>query len=264
MHFNAFKKWFERRPVQNLALACGLLMLAVVLEFGLKPVQKTYFPVRYVRIQGALKYVDLTKIEASVRPLLDAGYWDVNFTRIRSQASKLPWVRAVQVQRIWPDIVVLKIEEQIPYARFGENRLISVSGVTFRPDDLKAFRDLPLIDGPLDQSRKLLRDFDRMQETARSSGLELGRLKVTERESWLLECSNGLIIEVGRERPVSIFHRFVGSLALLGEQLIQEMVRVDLRYRNGYAVEWKNGSEPEWSTFLKQGHLSQATPVQSI
>jgi cell division protein FtsQ len=159
---------------------------------------------------------------------------------------------------------VLKVEEHVPFARFGEDRLLSTSGVGFLPADIKPFRHLPWIVGPPDQSRALLTAFNQMQLSARELGLTLEKLQVSERNSWSVQLADGLIIELGREAPANTFRRFIATLPLLGQKQIQSMVRVDLRYRNGYAVEWKPGAEPEWGSFVNQKDPRRSGPPQSI
>ncbi len=264
MNTEQLKQWIARRHPVCLAIAICLFGLAAATHFGLRPLQQEYCAVRFVRIQGALKYIDKSKMEASVRPLLKSGYWNLNFGQIRSITERLPWVGAIQVQRIWPDVLVLRVEEQVPFARFGENRLLSTSGVGFPPADIKPFRHLPWIVGPLDQAGQLLIAFNQMQLSARDLGLTLEKLQVSERESWSVQLADGLIIELGRESPVETFSRFIATLPLLGEKRIQSMVRVDLRYRNGYAVEWKPGAEPEWSSFVKQNDPRRNRAARSI
>jgi cell division protein FtsQ len=184
--------------------------------------------------------------------------------QIRSGTEKNPWVRAIQIQRIWPDTLVLRIEEHVPFARFGEDRLLSTLGVAYSPGDTRQFEGLPLIDGPANRSTQLFNGFREMQATAQDRGITLETLQVTQGESWTVQSSDGLVMELGRELPIKTFRRFISSLSLLGEQQIRSMVRVDLRYRNGYAVEWKAGTEPEWSSFMKRNDPRQGEAVQRI
>ncbi|MCI0732853.1 MAG: cell division protein FtsQ/DivIB [Methylococcaceae bacterium] len=253
----------ERHPV-HLVIAIGLFILAGLLGVGLKPLQEHYFPVRFVRIQGAFKYLDKAELEAKIAPLLERGYWEMDLDRIRIGASSLPWMRSVQIQRIWPDTLVLRIDEHVPFARFGEDRLLSAEGVVFAPVDIEPFVDLPLIEGPAGQSADFVAAFQAMQASARGLGMVLNEVRITQRNSWSIQVSQGLTVELGRETPVRTFQRFITTLSLLGEQPVRSMVRADLRYRNGYAVEWKAGTEPEWSPFVKRNEARQGEAGRSI
>ena len=264
MNAEVLKKPSTGRCRSCLAIGVCLLALAAVLGSALKPMLAEYFPVRFVRIQGAFKYLDKEDLERSLSPMLESGYLDLDFESARRAAELLPWIAGLQIQRIWPDTLVLRIEEHVPFARFGNGSLISAQGIVFSPAAIEQFSDLPLIDGPAVRATELLAAFREMRVEARASGLRLEKLRVGERGSWLLEMADGLRVELGRDAPGARFRRFIHTLALLGEQPVRSMVRVDLRYRNGYAVEWIPGTEPEWSSFVKRNDPRQSEAVQSI
>ncbi|MCK5189892.1 MAG: cell division protein FtsQ, partial [Methylococcales bacterium] len=47
--------------------------------------------------------------------------------------------------------------------------------------------------------------------------------------------------------PLSKFQRFLKTVALIGEEQVEKVVVVDLRYSNGYALTWKKGeNEIDW------------------
>ncbi|MGH8550268.1 MAG: cell division protein FtsQ/DivIB [Methylococcales bacterium] len=252
------------RDPAYLVIAIGLFLLAALLGFGFRPLQAEYFPVRFVRIQGAFNYLDKSELELKIRPFLERGYWEMDLDRIRMGAQSIPWIRALQIQRIWPDTLVLRIEEHVAFARFGEDRLLSSQGVVFAPENIEPFASLPLIDGPAERSADFLAAFQAMQASARGLGMALKKVRISERNSWSIQISNGLTVELGRETPVGTFQRFLATLSLLGEQPIRSMVRADLRYKNGYAVEWKKGTEPEWSSFVKRNDPHQGAAPRGI
>ncbi|MCI0653435.1 MAG: cell division protein FtsQ/DivIB [Methylococcaceae bacterium] len=247
-----------------LVISFGLLVLAALLEFGLKPLQVEYFPVRFVRILGSFKYLEKGDLEQAVRPLIKSGYLKLDVDRICAGAKHIPWIKAVQIRRVWPDTLVIRGEEHAPFARFGENQLLSTEGVVFSPRDIERFADLPMIEGSVAQSVRLLAAFREMQIRAQNSGMMLEKLEVSARESWSVQISGDLNIELGKEAPLETFRRFIATLPLLGEKQIRSMARVDLRYRNGYAVEWKTGAEPQWSSLVKGNDQQSGKAVRSI
>lgn len=257
-------QWIARRHQPDLVAAIGLFILAALFAFGLKPGQADYFPVRFVRIQGQFNYLEKADLKNELLPLLESGYWALDVERIRFATQRLAWIKAVQIHRIWPDTLVMRVEEHAPFARFGENRLLSTQGVVFAPGDITRFAGLARIDGAIEQSVNLLAATQALKIDLGVLGRTLEKLQVTERGSWSVWVSGGLSIEIGRDQPIETFRRFIATLSLLGEKPIRSMVRVDLRYPNGYAVEWKEGSEPEWSWFEKRGGPRQSEAAQRI
>lgn len=264
MNVDLLKAFFGKRHRPYLVIALGLFGLALLVELTVKPLQAEYFPVRFVRVQGTFKFIEKSKLEEKIGPQIESGYWDLDLKLIRLKAERIPWIRHVRIQRVWPDTLVLWVDEHVPFARLGENRLISIQSVSYLPGDTRAFADLPLIVGPNEQSAKLFEAFQQMQSSIANLGMVLEKLQVTDRKSWSVQTSGGLTIELGREAPLKVFQRFIATLSLMGKQQIRSMVRVDLRYQNGYAVEWKPGTEPEWSSFVKRNDRKQGDPIQSI
>jgi cell division protein FtsQ len=267
MNAEPTKKTVAARRPAYLVIAILLFSLALLAGFGLKPVQAEYFPVRFVRIQGAFNYLDKREIEVRILPLLERGYLEMDLDRIRSRIESVAWVSAVQIQRIWPDTLVLKVEEHAPFARFGEDRLLSSRGVVFAPHNTKPFATLPQIEAPTGQSAKsadFLTAFQKLQAVAGGLGMHVLKVRISERNSWSIQIADGLTVELGRDEPVKTFQRFIATLSLLGEPPIRSMIRADLRYRNGYAVQWKPGAEPEWSAFVKRNDPRSGEAPRSI
>ncbi|MGH8474985.1 MAG: cell division protein FtsQ/DivIB [Methylococcales bacterium] len=237
-----------RRDPVYLVIAFCLMLFAALLNFGLKPVQEKFFSVRYVRVHGAFKYLEMSELERVLNPLLEQGLVELDVDRIRLRTANIAWIKSVQIQRIWPDTLVIRGDEHVPFARFGETQLLSTEGVVFEPPGIDGFADLPRIEGPPNEAVALMEAFKELQISAQDAGMTLRKLEVSARDSWSLQVSDGLSIELGRQAPIEPFKRFVATLSLLGGNPIRSMLRVDLRYSNGYAVEWKTGSEPAWTS----------------
>lgn len=257
-------EFVRKRQRRYLLIALSLFLFAIVIDSVVKPLQASYFPVRYVRVQGSFKHIEKSELQALIEAEVETGYWELDLRVIRSQAEQLAWIKHVQTRRVWPDTLVLTVEEHLPFVRFNENHLLSTEAVPYLPKNTQEFHNLPVVFGSIDQSTVLFDAFKEMQASIQNLGMGLVELQVTDRKSWSIQMSNGVLVELGREDPLQNFERFIVTLSLLGEQQIQSMVRVDLRYQNGYAVEWKPGTQPEWSSFVKRSDPKQGIPIQSI
>jgi cell division protein FtsQ len=59
--------------------------------------------------------------------------------------------------------------------------------------------------------------------------------------------STGLEILLGRNEQLKKLQRFLKTLTVLKQEQVEQIVVVDLRYPNGYAVSWKPGvPEVDW------------------
>ncbi len=102
------------------------------------------------RIAG-LKVLDGEKIRSLFAGDLDLSINAMDLEQRRRQVEQLPWVRRASVGRIWPNKIVVYVEERSPVAFLrlpneGGTRLIDSAGVILTPVEGKQF-DLHVVKG---------------------------------------------------------------------------------------------------------------------
>ena len=206
-----------------------------------------WLPVRYVRIEGAFQYIAKDKIKQVLTDQVNNGLYNADIQQIQVSVNQLPWIESVRVKRIWPDALDIKIIEQTPVARWRSEGLLNQQGEEFVPDNVSEFSQLPLISGPAGNEKKLLEIMKGLQVALSDEQMELVEFRVNERRSWSIKLQSGVEIILGRNEPLSKFQRFLKTFTLIGEEQIEKVVVVDLRYSNGYALTWKQGeNEIDW------------------
>jgi cell division protein FtsQ len=166
---------------------------------------------------------------------------------IHLAVAQLAWVDSVTVKRIWPDAIDIKIKERKPYSRWGENSLITEQGVVFTPSSIEPFQSLPLLTGPATQQAKVVEIVKGIKTTLADQAFALAEFSINDRQSWKIKLTSGLDIRLGREEQLKKLQRFLKTLALVGQDQVNAMAIVDLRYPNGYAVSWKPDTpEIDW------------------
>lgn len=196
-------------------------------------------PIRYVKIEGAFQYTNKDKLKAALTPEMKKGFYHADMDTVHRLISALPLVEKVDVKRVWPDAVHIKIVEQKPIVRWGANALLNKQGDVLIPDNIDEFKNLPLITGPEGQEKKLLEIMKGVYIVLRDKSLQLAEFHVNERRAWRLKLASGLEMQLGRKAPLENMQRFLQTMDLLGEEQIAMMASVDTRYPNGYAVTWK-------------------------
>ena len=156
---------------------------------------------------------------------------------------QLPWVRAVQVRRVWPAGLAIQVEEHQPLARWGEGyaEMINGHGEVFAAllaeDEM---RRLPLLQGPQGTARQVMERFVAFRELFATVGERPVQLSLSSRLAWRLTLDNGMRIEIGREHPKwpleERLQRFVEVYAKEMAALENRPAVVDLRYPNGFAI----------------------------
>jgi len=202
-----------------------------------------WLPVKYVRIEGAFQYISKRKIKTVIKEKLMNGLYNVDIQQIRQLLKQLPWVRKVAVKRVWPDAIIITIKEQVAIARWGKTDLLNRQGQLFKPDNIKQFTQLPLLDGPANNEKVLLSQMQKMSIALTEQKLILTEFHVSERRAWKLKLANKMEINLGSKEQKKKFKRFLSTFALIGAEQIKKVRRVDLRYVNGYALTWKQGED---------------------
>lgn len=196
-------------------------------------------PIRYVKIEGAFQYTSRDRLKQALTPQLRAGYYQADMEAINQALKKLPLVDKVDVKRVWPDAIHIRITEHKPVVRWGDNALLNAQGEVLVPDSIEEFKNLPLITGPNGQEKKLLEIMRGIYIVLTDKSLQLAEFHVNERRAWKIKLASGLEMQLGRKAPLEDMQRFLKTMDLLGEERISWIASVDMRYPNGYAITWK-------------------------
>ncbi|TXL00112.1 cell division protein FtsQ [Methylococcaceae bacterium HT1] len=224
-----------------------LIMLGIVFSWPLlQEAVAKYIPIRYVQVEGAFQYIDKQDIKMKISPLVQAGYFSVDLQAIQQSVMDLPWAERVQVQRIWPDRLKLRIYEQKPVIRWQAHSLLNERGEVFRPLNIDRFQPLPVLYAPNVQRQQLLEVMHGLSISLMGQGLYLAEFRVNERQSWLLSMENGLSIQLGRLQPLEKISQLMKAFIVSGGELVNKMAYVDMRYPNGYAVRWRENEQISW------------------
>ena len=213
-----------------------------------KTVSMDVVPIRYVRIEGVFQYLEKDDIKKLLQPLVTTDFFSADVQAMQRSALSLPWVAAVKVKRIWPDAIDIKIFERKPAVRWGGKSLLNQHGEIFSPENIDAFKALPLLIGPKGQESELFEIMQSLSLALKENALKLSTFEVSERRSWKITLMNGMEMQLGRTEPLKKFKVFLQTLPVLGKDNLRAISRVDLRYPNGFAVRWKKGESPQWES----------------
>lgn len=203
-------------------------------------------PISSVKIEGAFQYISKERLKQVLTPQMQPGYFNADMNAIHEAIKTLPLVDTVDVKRVWPNTVYIKITEHKPVVRWGSNALLNNQGELLFPENIDDFKNLPLITGPEGQERKLLEIMKGVYIVLKDKSLQLAEFHVNERRAWRIKLANGLEMQLGRKAPLENMQRFLKTMDLLGEERLAWIASVDTRYPNGYAVTWKSDA-PEFN-----------------
>ncbi len=202
------------------------------------------WPLRTLSVTTGLQRVDTTKLRAVVLPYAQRGFFAVDLDAVRQAVTKLPWVERVEVRKHWPDVLEVRIVEHRPFARWGERQLVSEHGRLFPAGTLKVPSGLPLLDGPKTRVAEVMALYQQASREFAADGGVRG-VVLDARESWTVTLVDGTRLILGRDDPQQRLARFAPMLPRLEQLGVgQRIVHADLRYTNGFALQWAKLPKP--------------------
>lgn len=230
--------WDNPRLLNSVAgILTGIALLIFILAGAQLLLRSKLFPVREIVVRGALAHTSAAQIEQATRGRIAGNFFSVDLTAVRQGIEQLPWVRRVNVRRVWPDALEVSIEERVALARWGDDALVDIYGERFVAQTDAA---LPLLAGPAGTEAEVTRRYRRFAALLAPLGDPLERVVLTPRFAWRLKLRSGLSVVLGRdmgELPVEErLARFVAAYPQTLGKIAQRHEYVDLRYPNGFAL----------------------------
>lgn len=200
-------------------------------------------PVRQVIFAEPLPHTRRQEVEQVLPSALKGNFFSLNLETVRGALETLPWVRRVEVRRIWPARLEVKVEEHRPAAKWGEGRgeLVDSYGEVFAAmPTVEELASLPLLFGPPGTAPEVLKRYGEFVDSFRTVGERPVQVTLSPRLAWQLKLANGMLLDIGREQPKApVGVRLQRFIEVYPETVAKQAVRpavVDLRYPNGFAM----------------------------
>jgi len=209
--------------------------------------QDDTLPILHVSVEGDFDYVDKSVLMNAVSPFTRGSFMTVDVAGIQAAGEELPWVKEVQVRRIWPDSLHLNVVEQVAVARWGLKSFVNAQGELFTPSAAIELDGLALLEGPEESFKMVTQRYLQMTTILQNEGLEITSLMMDKRRAWSMTLSNGMNVVFGRENYEQRFKRFVRIYKHGLGQYQTQIAAMDMRYPNGLSVGWKQGQKPDFN-----------------
>ena len=226
-------------PLLLVALGMGLY------ELGSRLMPLADRPIALVSVEGELQDIDRDAVQQVIQPYLSDSFLGIDLAGLHADLLAMPWVADASVRRVWPDKLVIALDEQLPVARWGDKALLNNEGKAFEPQEIARFSELPQLNGPERSKRKVMRQYQQFSSLLRPQGMVVSKLELRDRGSWFLTTDDGMELLLGRDNLVDKMQRFMTIEQLMLSDRRELIARVDLRYSNGMAVAWRDVGEAE-------------------
>ncbi|MCP8689574.1 cell division protein FtsQ/DivIB [Marinobacterium sedimentorum] len=196
-------------------------------------------PVTEVRVLGDARHLNKAELAQRLAAGLNAPLLQLDLSRVQERLLEEPWVRGAKVRRDWPPAIEVRIDEEVPVARWGDKGLLNHEGDIFWPELKPEYAALPRLNGPASDTGRVMAQFHDLNRMFQSAGLNLSGLSLEARGAWTLELDNGMRVVVGRERVTERLARFIQVYRQGLAEHAAQIEQVDIRYTNGVAVKWR-------------------------
>ncbi|WP_245720555.1 cell division protein FtsQ/DivIB [Microbulbifer yueqingensis] len=197
----------------------------------------------HVRVKAPFRAVTRQQVEEMLLPYLRNGFFSLDIRGMRETLLGNPWITSASVSRRWPRGVEIRIEEAAPLAAWGRDRLLVASGQLLpRPEHLKTGR-LPELAGDEELVERIMAQYQALARLLTTRDMEVKRLSFDDLAGWHLELVSGIELHLGHDELLERVNRFLSlSRGVLAPHL-ERVVRVDTRYGNAVAVQWKDNEQ---------------------
>ena len=233
-----FRKHFGFSHGMLMILLLFIMVTAGFVWVSMGIVARDRWPIRWLEINGSFQRVSAEQLRASLTPLIASSFFTIDLQTLRDAADRNSWVSSVQVQKRWPDTVVVMVEEFVPFAHWNQGQLISSHGEAFAVPDADGIQGLPWLSGPQNQLDQVLKNWTKFNHELMSAGLEIRQMTLDERGAWSMILNNGTSVHLGRDAAWERLQRLMNGWDALLQGQIAPPQDVDLRYSNGFAVLW--------------------------
>lgn len=236
--------YFSLRSMWDVLVLAALLGSVAFVSYWIR----TYPPdllvrpqIRQVTVEGEVHADDREAFRNIVTACVAKGFFRIPVGRLEQELAELPWIYDAKVRRNWPATVMITVQGQEPIARWGKTGLMNVYGGLFFPKTMEtSHAALPMLYGETTRAAVLAGIFERNVRRLEPLGLQLQGLFEDERLSKHLVLSGGIILVLGHGDLGQKITRFMTAYEEYLSPRMDQVKKIDLRYTNGLAVEWKD------------------------
>ena len=215
---------------------------ALAVYFWQRMPRPEILPIRQVQISGLFVHLSPAELETKATNAIRGGFLTVSVAGIKRELMQDEWISEVAVRRVWPDSLLIRVTEHEPVALWGSSGLISDEAAVFSPPQESFPPGLPFLNGPGGSEAVVLEKYGRLKTELARRGMEIDMLMLTERRAWHFRLADGPLVLLGRKDVEGRFERFFNFAIPYHAGRLLQAQSIDMRYTNGFAVNWAGGS----------------------
>lgn len=238
--FNPLWALLSAVPWLQVGLGALVLVVAAMVPWGASQALATLDrQIMAIDVHGDFLGESSVALERIAGKWVGRSFFATDLAEVKAALEQRPWVESAAVRRVWPDRLEVDIREKKPLAYWNDQQLVSRTGQLFAPGNREVAGRLPQLAGPDERVTDVIAMARNLADALADQGIGFAGLTLEPRGAWTLLLANGIEVSLGRDQVEQRFDRF---MSVYQEQLssrADEVKRVDARYTNGVAVQWK-------------------------
>lgn len=231
--------WDNPFLMQRISRILRLASVIFMLAYGVHMAMNHSAHIDRVEILGAHHPQTLTAIPGLVARM-SGGFFSLDLEQTRADFEAQPWVKSVTVARIWPDRLVIRLDEHVPAAAWNDLAVMSTRGHVF---PAVPWKDLPKVYAPEGMEYEVAAQMGQFARLLAPYHWRVQRIAIDALGSWSIGldqgAGHGATLILGREQTaerLARFLRYLPQITQAGQPAGKAFMQVDLRYPNGFAV----------------------------
>lgn len=220
----------------TLLIICGLMLAARIAYLYLADAYR--FPINTVKIAANYHHVSRKQLEGVLANYLNASFFSIPTSKLRRDLLALDWSEQVEIERVWPDTLKIKLVEKTPVAIWNDS-LMAANGDLFNVGQVQEENSLPQLRGPTYLRKDILQIYQKLSKLLATYGLQVAALEMRDNQAWELFLTNGIQLRLGKQDIEKRLLRFCRAYPAVFADKPEQLTSVDLRYARGMAVQWK-------------------------
>ena len=249
------REHFVRTLKRSVLVLVLLIALVVLINEKQKILLLIDHPIEKISVLGQFTHLDEVLLKEHLSRFIGTGFLSADLVEVKKYVELLPWVDQAQISRVWPGELNVIIEEQVAVSYWNEQGFINPRGELFMPLNMDKTLALPVLShhGSLDDKGRLemFNLLQYIQKELHVSNLDAVRLSQSLRGAWDVTLANGVSVALGHIDLESGQRKYlddklerVGKLFMAKNNIeLENIQKLDTRYPNGIAVQWKEPLE---------------------
>jgi cell division protein FtsQ len=220
--------------VDRLVMLAALAAIGVLAVLAIDALRAV--PVERIVVAGKIEHLRQEAVRDALAPELGDGLLVLDLPALRERLEQLPWIYRAELRRRFPDTLEVRVVEQVPIARWGDDAFLNHEARVIEVVDATRWAKLPEIRGPEGSEARLMTHYRQLRLDLAPLALSPVALREDDFGQLSTTLDNGARIELGDHAFRERVQRFVKLWSRELAQAPAPVRRVDLRYERGAAV----------------------------